>query len=44
MKLETIFNKVKSILEDDAVLEVYIKKYMPALVQTFQQATSHVSF
>jgi len=26
MKLETIFNKVKSILENDAVLETYIKK------------------
>ena len=26
MKLETIFEKVKSILEDDAVLKVYIKK------------------
>lgn len=26
MKLETIFEKVKSILEDDAVLKIYIKK------------------
>lgn len=26
MKLETIYEKVKSILEDDAVLETYIKK------------------
>lgn len=26
MKLETIFNKVKSILEEDAVLKTYIKK------------------
>lgn len=26
MKLETIFNKVKSILEDDAVLKTYVKK------------------
>ena len=26
MKLETIFNKVKSILEDDLVLKAYIKK------------------